>query len=153
MTHSIVLETGSAESFERYRYQVRGFCSDQGVEALLCDAGLPMSPTCDNLHAWDDCLEAGRRGELPSVPHAYLFPLCLFIPDHLHMLFGAWEYAVKTCAGWEAMEEKLRAISSFLRNEQYRLRFVQTCLGTPEEKALFSSYQPSITDWKWEYLT
>ena len=87
-------------------------------------------------------------------PETYLFPLYLYVPDHLHCVFGALEHGTKQLQEWRAMESHLRALSHFLNNRANRDRFIATCIDNPVERAALASYHVGeVTDWKWEYMS
>ena len=151
LCHAILLESGSWPMLCKYRSQVRGYCSDQGVEAALADAGMALSSQCD-MASWDAMLDSAKRGQLQTVPDAYLLPLAIFVPDHLHMVFGALEAAAKGLQDWSGMEAKLKALSKFLSKLSYRNCFVALCVADPCEKAVLNRYIGEVTDWKWEYV-
>ena len=47
LIHVLRLEAGDWKQFTRLRSQVRGFCSDQGVEAGICDVAAALSDNCN----------------------------------------------------------------------------------------------------------
>lgn len=151
LCHGVLLEAGSMEAFERYRNEVRGYCSDQGTEAALADGGCALSPACD-LTQWAAQVAAACRGEVTPIPGSYLLPRALFVPDHLHMIFGALEHAVKGTHAWAQLETHLRVLSRFLRNAGYKARFIETCVDDPSERAVVKKHTKELTDWKWEYV-
>ena len=132
------------------RLEARAFISDQGAEAGLADTGCVLARTCTDLQDWEDYVAAAQRGEL--VPDSFLWPLAVYIPDHLHMIFGCVEWAIKGLDGWKSFELALRRISKFLRNHGSRYRFISQCLSDQAEKAILRGYIGDLTDWKWEYM-
>lgn len=150
LSHSLVLESGSSAGFEKYRYEVKGYCSDQGTEAALADSGCALSPACD-LSEWGRALHEAKHSGVALVPGSYLLPMCLFIPDHLHVIFGALENAAKSTVGWTAIEGHIRSIARCLRNQSFKDRLIATCVDNPEERRVLQRHTQDLTDWKWEY--
>jgi hypothetical protein len=69
------------------------------------------------------------------------------------MLFGSLEEAVEKTAGWECVQEDLRALSAFLRDNELKMRFCATCLTSQKERNELLRYVGSLVDWKWEHLS
>lgn len=148
--HALMLESGS--EFEKVRFEIRGFTTDQGTEHGL--ANFPF--------IGGDVAETLRRvktGELNLADgagvSAYLFPLALYCPEHLHVFYNALQNSITRLSEWRAMERMLRALHAFLKPKGMRDRFVETCMrGAPRRARLqFKHYGGAQVDWKWEYLT
>ena len=99
-------------------------------------------------------MKAGLTPFDPSDPSGtYLLPNALYVPDSLHMVFGALEVGVKTAGRyWETLEPDMKSISQFLGDASLKLRWSATCSLTRIEKALVAGYVGKHADWKWEYL-
>ena len=150
LCHAMVLESGSPKAFMKKRSEVRAFCSDQGVESKLADCSCALSPTISAAQ-WEAMLEEARRASLSSAPSSYLLPLAIYIPDCLHVLFGALEHSVTKTEEWTKMSSVLRCLSKFLSRPARRERFAEACLSRDDDKQSMQSYIGDITDWKWEY--
>lgn len=149
----MLLETGTDEAFSKFRFQVRGYCSDQGVEAQVSDAAVAVREGSD-AEAWTRGLAAIRDGRVGSdeAMGSYLLPYCLYTPDHLHTFFGALEGSVCSLPSWTILEKALRSISNFLRDHGLKGRFSAVCLKLTSQKRAIERHTAQLTDWKWEYL-
>ena len=153
LCHAIVLQTGTADAFHKYRSEVRGYCSDQGTEAAIANMGCALAAGAVDLGDWSAALKAAREGKLSTYPASFLLPRTLFIPDHLHIVFGCLEGAVKSIPAWGDLDTKLRAIHRLLRNDSHKTRFVATCLSLDVEKRALARHVGGLVDWKWEYMS
>jgi hypothetical protein len=128
ITHAILLETGTPEVFNKYRYEVKSWTSDQGLEYSVCDG--PNLAFVGS--SWGDTLNSLRIGEIdvssPDVEGNFLFPRCLGVPDCLHILFNALESAVTSSDSWEWISDHYATLAKFLGDLGMRRRFQATCL-------------------------
>ncbi len=72
----------------------------------------------------------------------------------LHIVWNAFEAAVKCNPRWPAFKDLLSDILALLGNKGIRTRFIEKCLCDcpPEVRRLFWNWKHSIVDWKWEYM-
>lgn len=152
LCHAMVLESGSTQALFQKRRETRALCSDQGVESKLIDCGFALSPNA-NLEDWQSLLQSVRPGDLSAAGDSYLLPKAIFIPDCLHILFGALEHSVTTTENWSHMNKVLKCLSRFLSRTSRRERFAQSCLASGDDKRALQRYIGDITDWKWEYTS
>ena len=108
-----VMESESLDKFHEVRCEIRGFTSDQGTERKLPEVPVAILSAC-------------RDAYEPSDPMSYMYPRCLAMPGHLHILFNALEEAVKSLSISAKFLERLRSLQSFLSNRQLRQRFQAT---------------------------
>ena len=94
----------------------------------------------------------GGEQHLFDSPDAYLFPLALGQPGHLHIVYNSLEHGVKSLKVWSEMEPILRDITNFLGDKGLRRRFCSKCLPSSLQK-LFSTWSARHIDWKWEFLS
>lgn len=81
-----------------------------------------------------------------------LFPLALWVPDHLHLIFNAVENAISQHGHWPQIEGALKDINRLLRSREMREHFRQTCLS-PSERRQFDTWSRDLVDWKWQHMS
>ena len=154
LTHALLLESGSSLRFDSLRTSIYGYCSDQGVEAATADAGNALASWAASgwdQRPWDQALDAARAGTLHEVPNSYLLPSAIYVPDHLHIVFGALERSVKDTGTWKSMGTQLHTLNNLFRKRSLLDRIVRTCITDPAERRICSARVGDLTDWKWEY--
>ena len=152
--HGVLKKVGDAKEMDRFRYQVLGWTSDQGTERKLADCAFATEASYEQLKkiASSVWLE-----EIPlagtSARQNYLFPNCLYMPGHLHILQNALEEATKKSTLWGAnFEDGLRAVTGVLNSRGLRQRFVAVCMSaaTQTERAMFRGAAKQHISWRWE---
>ena len=120
LVHIMKMETGTIAAFNLWRWSVRHFCSDQGAERII--------ERCPNvsgsLREIVDVVSKvqGCEQHLFDSPDAYMFPLALGQPGHLHIVYNSLEHGVKSLKVWSEMEPILRDITNFLGDKGLRRR-------------------------------
>jgi hypothetical protein len=151
-THSIMLECGSMEVFGKFRMEVRSLTSDAGTERGLAD--VPVIRDARSLQAMLHCLRSGEL-DVSAASSAYLYPNCIYMQGHLHILYNALQAAVEKVPGWEGHLVLLRGLNSFFKNLPLRQRFQTLCMSGAgrAEIDLLDRYEAANIDWKWEWLS
>ena len=112
IAHCILVETGSAAFYDKHRFEVRAWTSDQGVERMVVDSANPL--TVDASLA--DTVDRVRAGLVSSnssaAATAWLFPRAIFTPDHLHMIFNLVGEALEQAPEWPDLSSGFHAIAS-----------------------------------------
>ena len=82
------------------------------------------------------------------------FPAALWISGPLHIVWNAFEAAVRDNPRWHDFRDLLSDVLSFLGNKGIRTRFIEKCLCgcQPADRRMFWNWKHSIVDWKWEYM-
>ena len=123
------------------RLSVRGMCTDQGSgERQLVDMPYVDDPALVAM-AMEESAETGDR--LSRCAEAFMFPRALWVSGPLHLVWNAFEAAIKESPGWEDIKTQLAHILQFLGHRGLRQRFVRTCLaGEPADvRSLFHSWR------------
>ena len=91
---------------------------------------------------------------LPEKPESWFFPRAVFVSGPLHIVWNAFESAIKKSPHWEKTKESLAGILAFLGHAGLRGRFVEVCLTAEDDnvKHLFQTWRHKMVDWKWEYM-
>lgn len=151
ITHAQMLECGSMEAFSKYRFQVRSLLSDSGVERGLAD-----SPVVRDARTLSDILRGMQAGELSmhGATDAFLYPNCVYIQGHLHIIYNALQAGVEKLPTWTEHVELLRGVNNFLKDLGLRQRFQTICMkkAAQAEIRIFDNFKPANVDWKWEWL-
>jgi hypothetical protein len=141
ITHAILLEIGTVDCFNKFRYEVRSWTSYQGLEFEICDG----PNLAFHLDGWASTLCALRAGSIdvrsPELAANFLFPNCLGVADLLHILFNGLEMAATSVESWQSIEDHFHSIAKFLGDLGLRRRFQATCFVVPEkrlQRALFN---------------
>lgn len=150
VVHVLRLESGDTESFNKLRRSVRHFCSDQGTERLI-ERCPNINGSLPELMKAIEAIEAGDTTFFEQAD-AYLFPLALAHPGHLHICYNSLESSVTGIKCWKSLEADLRVLTAFFGNRGMRRRFIHQCLPRPLRK-LFSVWSSRHIDWKWEFLS
>ena len=150
--HILKIMSGGGFAFTRMRYRVRGVCSDQGTERLLCDA-----PYCEDVDALKSHLAQVEAGvvSLPASIDSFLLPVALWVPGHIHMVWNAVQEALESMPLWTSFYKRLQGIVDFVRSKGLRQRFQALCLGQSHQarwQALFNHFSAKPIDWRWEKL-
>ena len=90
----------------------------------------------------------------PTNAAAFFLPLALLVTGPLHIVWNAFENAMKGLERWLSFKEFLSAILSLLGNAGLRARFIDKCLRNVEalQCAWFYNWKHHVIDWKWEYM-
>lgn len=147
---NIMLMESTVKHMEKRRREVLAITSDQGAEATIVDMAnmdvAAMNRLLSGLKDGDVSIE-----DLSTSEAGFEYPNAIFIADHCHMIFGACQEAFSIMDEWVVLGPGLRAISQFFGDEQYRNRFVQTCV--PQDlQSQFTRRTWGLADWKWEYM-
>ena len=137
--HKMESETEQDEA--DLRAQVYGLVADQGTESGCADIDV-MKPIID---------------EIGSLRHddacCRQYPNCIYMPEHLHMLFNALQHAVESIPEHRLWIVRLRALERFLSDRSLRRLFVATCLIGHPEAWRFKYYSTVEINWRWEMLS
>ena len=84
----------------------------------------------------------------------YLFPNCLTVFAHLHVIFNALEEALKSHPLWDDFEGPWRAFVLFIGSKPLRDRIIAVCMTHAEtwERRLLHSFSNHKFDWRWGML-
>ena len=119
------MESEDMNQFDVIRSSVRGFASDQGAERGMGDETVTILPEY-------------RGRYIATDPMNYLWPCCLFVMGHLHLLFNALEEA---CKGMGELSTKffdaLRSLCAFLNDSELRRQFQFDCC--PDQQSASNS--------------
>eukprot|EP00959_Pyramimonas_sp_CCMP1952_P188576 3943735-Pyramimonas_sp.AAC.1 len=89
----------------------------------------------------------------PVAVEAFFLPRCIYLPDHLHMLFNALEESVSSTPSWKVVEKHYKALAGFLNNNSLRGRFRALCMRRSEGHNMFKAWSVGGKfSWRWEYL-
>lgn len=133
-----LMETSDLSQFEQVRDEVCGLTSDQ-ADMSQADETINVLPQLRGKYAADD-------------PRSFVFPKCLIVIGHLHVLYNALEEACKCLPIAEKWFEQLRALASFLSDGQLRRKF-QAMLEGLQCSKLFGTCPRMHIDWRWEFLS
>jgi len=152
--HSMLLVCGDEEQLRRFRLSVIAWTSDQGTERKLADAALADQPNLERLR--NICQKVSFEGlELGcnEALQVHLFPNCLYMPGHQHILFNGLEESIKRSPLWSSgFSEGLHAMVSMLNSRGLRDRFVMTCMKDAPafEREALKHFAKKHLDWRWE---
>jgi hypothetical protein len=156
LLHGIALKCKNEQQFKAFRESVVGFTTDQGTERKLADCALAVDTTFDNVAQVCDDLVAGTLLLTSDVAqNIYVFPYCLFVPGHMHILFNALEESVKKSKIWgERFVDALRNLLHLLNDRGLRQRMIATCFQTASviHSRAVHSFSAQHLDWRWESL-
>ena len=91
-----------------------------GVDSGICDNGCAVAANQADVGDWFTRLEKMKKGEVQlsqgeACQQMYLYPKCLFMPDHAHMIFdGCLKTGVTAQVEWKELDRSLHAISHLL---------------------------------------
>ena len=150
--HAAKLLTGTPEGLHRWRHSVRGLCADPGVERFIADA-----PNVSDPRLVEDAVAKHHAGHLQlhaTEPDSFFLPNAVLVSGPLHLVWDAFESAVKAAPEWEAYKEFLSNVLSFLGHHGLRDRFLRVCMldATAEQRQHFYRWKHHIIDWRWEYM-
>jgi hypothetical protein len=146
------LETG-AEGLLGWRYEVKGFLSDQGSS----DRGITKSPFGDPVEIAATLQHISNKAI--SVIHKNAKAMTFLMnaldqPGALHILGNATESALKSLPEWADYEVKLKAVCKALGepdNKKLLLKeMFENC--TPSERQLIQKFPNGLCDHKWEHM-
>lgn len=127
--HCVSLETGSWTACCKFRSEVYGWTTDQGIESHLGDVPC-LFPK--DFHGWQSILGdadvARVRWNSAEAAQAFLWPKALGMPDHLHMYFNSLQEAVESQAEWAELEGPYASLALLMRHRDLRGRFLATCV-------------------------
>ena len=153
VVHTGWLITGEADCFHKWRLSVRGVCSDQGTERAIVD--MPRVDDVASLHESLDRIRIAGDTSRISDADSFFFPNAVLVTGPLHILWNAFESAVKSVEWWPEFQADVSALLSFLGDPGYCDRFMEVCMrgnSTPQERSLFYRIKHKVVDWKWEYM-
>lgn len=146
LAHILKIESG--DDYDRRRLEVKAIVSDQGAESAIADMPLlDAAPVADMVNRV-------RRGQMSTSTLSsigFMFPAAIYIPDHLHLIFGSSKEAFVSTDLWKEAEPILRSLAKFLRHRLLLGRFVARCLPA-ELRPRFRKVSFGYADWKWEYM-
>ena len=156
IVHSILLKCNTSDELQEYRESVVGFTSDQGTERKLADCAFAVKL---NLESLKQIAHAVHEEELPLASEetlqSYMFPYCLIMFGHIHMLMNGLEHAVLSSKMWGSnFSDGLQALLTFLNSKGLRQRFVALCMAHAPltHKKMFDNFSKQHLDWRWESL-
>ncbi len=121
--HMLALECGSWEHFVKARLEVRTYCSDQGIEADVCNSPCLFEEGFLNVANLREQVLSGQLQGRPleaETALTYFLPRCMFFADGLHIVYNGLEEAVSSTAEWPLLEKYLKAIASFFSDRDAR---------------------------------
>ena len=134
------MESGAVEKYDQRRSQVIGLCADQGTERGCADIDvLRVRYDANGRPLWDE-------------RHSRMYPSCLYVPEHLHIVFNALQHAVEVLPVHRHFITRLKALEQFLADKQLRRFYVVTCLQGHASAAMFKQYSTVHIDWRWGVL-
>ena len=134
-----LMESESNKQFHSIRNEVRGYTSDQGVEKDCGEGTVKVIPMFHDF-------ESNSR-------QSFMFPQCLVVPGHLHILYNALREAIEKLPIAKEFLANLAVVQDFLSDKELRLKFVAECLRESSDAALFKHYHVVHIDWRWEFLS
>ena len=153
LLHGICLKCSDDQEVDSYRESVVGWTSDQGTEYKISDIAFAQPPNRELLlKASRDigCREAFLQTDACAQKH-FLFPWCLAMTGHLHLISNALESAVTKCRIWTQVKHGIQGLLGFLNSRALRQRLQATCLPKHLWSA-FNSFGKQLLDWRWESL-
>jgi hypothetical protein len=132
-------ESSDLDQFDEKRCGVMGLTSDQGAEMQIADASVHV------VNGYADRYPIGDA-------KFFLWPRCLLVVGHLHVLFNALEEACKSLDVSDWFFNCLRTLCNFLSDQQLRRRFQSSCLKGKACYAQFTHFVRIHIDWRWETL-
>ena len=156
LVHGVLLKSGTQADLDSFRNSVLSWTSDQGTERKLADCAFAVAASYDNLRniarmvSADELPLAG-----PQCAQCYMWPRCLFMPGHLHIIQNALEDTVKHSSMWRsAFSDGMSAVAAILANTGLRRRFIFTCMSNASEIERLSiiTLNRQLLDWRWESL-
>ena len=135
-----LMESEKAAEFHEVREELKGSCSDSGTEKDIGDDTINIIKAFRGMFAATD-------------PRSFMYPCLLHIAGHLHILFNAFETAVKSLDESKQFLEVLRVLLDFLSNKQLRQKFQAACLRNTPAFNYFNSHPTVHIDWRWETLS
>ena len=156
IVHAAVIQCEGEAEWQRFRKSVLGWTSDQGTELKIADCALAVPANLANLSKVCADIQA-NVASLTAEPAiaSYLWPRCLYMPGHMHLLFNALEEAVIKSPIWGGtFLVGLRGLLAFLNSKGLRQRFQAICLADASgfERSLFNNFSKQHLDWRWESL-
>jgi hypothetical protein len=153
LCHGILLRCENEEELHRYRASVVGYTSDAGTEKKLADCAFARPVNLSELRSFSTQVLNFERylhkgGQECS---HYLFPYCLGMQGHLHMISNAVETAITRTRFWPAFEPGLVGLLGFLNSKDLRKRFLAVCCPL-DRHGLFKSWSKQLVDWRWESI-
>ena len=148
LAHQARMYAGVIDHVNKLRMQVRGVFSDRaGTELKFANCGALH----DHLQAEQVLLQAESATGLGE-SSTYFFPRALGFTDPMHMVWNAFEAAIKSLPEWPSYEERLRGCLAFLGHRGRRQTFLETQVLESSERQLFHGWKFKLVDWKWQYL-
>ena len=140
--HGIMMHCGCEEVFLKHRREVRVWTSDQGVETLVADSACPTGEHVSDPAEVAEIFDvSGDHGKNAEAYNKFLFPRCLRMPDHGHMIFNLMGESLEQTPQWPEFKPHLKAIAAFLDDRGLRSRFQVLCLAGPllkKERDMFN---------------
>ena len=155
LLHGMLLRCGDEKALLDYRLSVVGWTSDQGTEYKLSDVCFAQAINKDLLVKCANDIRSNQAFLQPpdgSPQKHWLFPYCLAMVGHLHLISNALETAVTNTRVWKlGLKAGLQAFLTFLNSKPLRQRLQITCLPR-DQWFLFNSFGKQLLDWRWESL-
>ena len=155
LLHGMILRCGNEKALLEYRLSVIGWTSDQGTEYKLADVCFAEAINKDLLVKCANDIRSNQAFLQPpdgSPQEHWLFPYCLPMVGHLHLVSNALETAVTNTRIWKInFKAGLQALLGFLNSRGLRQRLQITCVPRDQWFA-FDSFGKQLLDWRWESL-
>ena len=155
LLHGMVLRCSNEKALLDYRLSVVGWTSDQGTEYKLADVCFAEAINKDLLVKCANDIRSNQAFLQPpdgSPQKHWLFPYCLPMVGHLHLVSNALETAVTNTRIWKVhFKAGLQALLTFLNSRGLRQRLQITCVPQNQWFA-FQSFGKQLLDWRWESL-
>jgi len=157
MTHLHGMEAGSYEAIMEETGQVIGGTSDRGVEKLIADVPNTLPENIDDLNTLIEGMLSGEVLGPNFVDGAagYLYPKCLYMNGHLHMLYNSLQAAISKRPNWKEHVRRLRHVNNFFKSRGLRVRIQELCLRDQPlaVRQAFDSFSGVDVDEKWEWVS
>ena len=155
LLHGMLLRCEDEKALLDYRLSVVGWTSDQGTEYKLADVCFAEAINKDLLVKCANDIRSNQAFLQPpdgSPQKHWLFPYCLPMVGHLHLVSNALETAVTNTMIWaHQFKSGLQALLTFLNSRGLRQRLQITCVPQNQWFA-FKSFGKQLLDWRWESL-
>ena len=150
MSHQFHILSGTTPALGKLRNSVVAVMSDQaGTERQLAD-----SPAVDDPAELEVVMQRLAEGATTASnePGAFYFPRALKPTDPMHMIWNAFEWAIRNAGLYDEYEPGLGGILACLGHNGRRQKWLAQASLTPEERACFHRWPYRIVDWKWQYM-
>ena len=132
------MESNSLDHVDENRACVLGCTTDQGTERKVADGSVHILKHYDRFFA-------------PADTRSWMYPACLFVAGHLHILYNGLEEACKLLQISNWFFRCLQTLCDFLSCRDLRRTLMAVCLKD-SDCGLFAHFPVTHIDWRWETL-